>query len=532
MLLAAFQSTAIAQEETGSVDVEVYVCPEGVDRFEALDGLTMLCQEPSDPIGILVSNGSGYFQMTGAVIASEQLQRVHLDSVPAGDIVITPQLPSGYDISNVYCREGDGPIEAVILNLDDGAPWDLQADTTLSCQVVVFPVDTGATPLASPVPAASSLTVFVHGCPAGFAGTSATDLVEACTGHPLSSLYVSDLPEFHASDSTTGAVGENSVTFSDMEGTDFSVISMYPRSVTTLAVYCDGGSGSEDPTFWQVGAVISGVSVQLPIEPGTQVACHWFNDAGDVDGGASGNTLEVKAWNCPAGTEPGEGSWTSYLRGCEEPSLDTTFSLNGTGAPAGTLSNDWHLWQGVPAGDFTLDAEIPDGFGTPMLFCGTITGDRTIVEMPVIPVGPVPIGFDATAPQIVHCDWFNFPTGEGSPVGSANPTLEVTIYTCPSFTFVGTAECVVDDSGVEFNLLQWNGDPAVWAWEVASMVPVGGDGTITLDDLEAADYWPLAKDAAWCHVESDALDVSGRWIDVERGAVTSVNLYSCISPDV
>jgi hypothetical protein len=534
MLLPMFGSPATAQDETGSVDVEIFVCPESADPFDSLDDLTNQCTESADAVGILVSNGSGYFQLTGAVAASEQPQRVHVDGVPAGDIVITPQLPTGYDISNVYCREGDGPIEAVILNLDDGAPWNLQADVPLTCQVIVFPIVEEGTPVASPVPASSSLTVFVHGCPVGFGGTSATDLVEACAGHPVSGLYVSDLPDYYASATTSGIAGENSVTFAEMQGTDFSLIYMYPRSLTTLAVLCDAGSGSDDPSTWRAGAIISGMSIQLPVDPGAHVTCHWFNDAGDVEGDTPGNTLEVKAWNCPADFEAEGESWSGYLRACEEPSLDTSFTLTAGAELPSTVSNDWYLWQGLPAGNVTLDATMPDGFGEPVIFCATTTGDVTRIERPIAPNGPLAMTFEQEDAHIRNCDWFNFPVAgsEASPVASENGSLEVTVYTCPAFTFVGPDECVIDDSGVEFSLLQWNGDPAVWAWEVTSLVAVGGDGIITFDDLEAADYWPLANDAAWCHVESDALDVSGRWIDVEPGTVTTVNLYSCIAPDV
>ncbi len=532
LFLPMFGSNALAQENTGTIDVEIYVCPEGVDPFGHIDGLTTQCVVPSDPIGILVTSGSGYFQLSGELSPGEPPQQVHIEGVPPGDIVITPQLPDGYDNVSVYCREDEGPIEVITLNLEGGAPWTLQADATLSCQLIVFPVDTGATPVAAPVVASSSLTVFVHGCPSGFDGGSATELVDACTGHPVSGMYVSDLPDYYASATTSGIAGENSVTFTDVPAANLSLVYLYPRSFTSLAVLCDAGSGSNDPSTWLAGSIVSGLSIQVPVEPGVQLTCHWFNDAGDVEGDSSGNTLEVMAWNCPAGTEPGDDSWTSYLRECDDPSLGTTFTLVGPGAPEGTISNEWHLWQGVPAGEFALEATVAEGYGTPMIFCATTSGDRTRIERPAMPDGPHAIAFDDAAPGIMNCDWFNFPNGEGSPTANSSPALEVSVYACPSFTFVGPPECEIDQSGLNISLLQWNGDPAVWAWEGRKMMQGGDTGIFTFEDLDPGDYWVQPHDGAWCHVESDALDASGRWIDVEPGAVTTVSLYSCASPEV
>lgn len=71
LLLPMFGSNVAAQDSTGSVDIEIYVCPEGVDPSIALDSLTSQCVETSDPIGILVSNGSGYFQLSGEITPGE-----------------------------------------------------------------------------------------------------------------------------------------------------------------------------------------------------------------------------------------------------------------------------------------------------------------------------------------------------------------------------------------------------------------------------------------------------------------------------
>lgn len=121
-----FGSSAAAQDGTGSVDVEIYGCPEGVDPFDHIDELTAQCVEPSDPIGIVVSNGRGYSTLTGEIGAGEPPQQVRVESVPAGEIAITPQLPDGYDDVSFYCRENDGQVEAIPANLEGGATWNLQ----------------------------------------------------------------------------------------------------------------------------------------------------------------------------------------------------------------------------------------------------------------------------------------------------------------------------------------------------------------------------------------------------------------------
>lgn len=100
--------------------------------------------------------------------------------------------------------------------------------------------------MASPVVGASSLPVVVHGCPVGIEGASAAELAGACTGHPVSGLYVSDLPGFHASGSTTGIAGDNGVTFEDVPASDLDLMYLYPWPLATNGTWCHVASDALD----------------------------------------------------------------------------------------------------------------------------------------------------------------------------------------------------------------------------------------------------------------------------------------------
>jgi hypothetical protein len=149
---------------------------------------------------------------------------------------------------------------------------------------------------------------------------------------------------------------------------------------------------------------------------GSYLVCHFFN----VSGGEE-NSVTVYKWDCEPGTEFGreleyyQGGLPDQETGpCETEHLNIPINLiDGNGDHETTTQANGTEWDGVVPdqnGALQIAEEIPDGYGDPMVFCGTLDEEE---QQPV----------EATDGQIsitpsdetftYQCNWYNIPSEGG-----------------------------------------------------------------------------------------------------------------------
>jgi hypothetical protein len=77
------------------------------------------------------------------------------------------------------------------------------------------------------------------------------------------------------------------------------------------------------------------------------------------------------------------------------------------------MAGDWATWQGVGAGAFTIQGATPEGFGEPVIVCGSYHGSSLTIDWPTAMTGEFFATFDDEVGQIMTCDWFNLPASNG-----------------------------------------------------------------------------------------------------------------------
>jgi uncharacterized protein YodC (DUF2158 family) len=160
--------------------------------------------------------------------------------------------------------------------------------------------------------------------------------------------------------------------------------------------------------------------------------CNWYN----IPGGGE-NSVTVYKWDCEPGTEYGreldyyQGGLPDQETGpCETEHLNVPISLiDGDGPHDTTTQANGTEWDGVVLdqnGSFQIAEEIPDGYGDPMVFCGTLDDEtQTLV---VAPGGTITIT-PASEPFTYQCNWYNLPGDTG--ITATTGQIVVEKYWCP-----------------------------------------------------------------------------------------------------
>ncbi|MDQ3352096.1 MAG: prealbumin-like fold domain-containing protein, partial [Actinomycetota bacterium] len=192
-----------------------------------------------------------------------------------------------------------------------------------------------------------------------------------------------------------------------------AVVEDLPDGWGTPIVYCqvllEDGTQVSPPAHLDV---IVGSSAYISLEPGQVVSCDWFNVIGGfVD-------VHITTYACPEGVDPYAEDLTSLVVACtadpgiieftteaDRPYLQTR---TATGAAPASFTD-------VPSGQLRIQEDLPAGYGLPVVYCRIDFEDGSNV-VPAVrkTVGSFSsITQGLSAGQVLHCEWFNAPGGEG-----------------------------------------------------------------------------------------------------------------------
>jgi|GEM_PF-6459554 len=461
-------------------------------------------------------------------VSGETIDGAAVFEVEAGTYVITEQIPDGYGTPfSLGCAEVPDAIDSVAAADVEPQVWlgnfyrlAIDANTDYECHWMNVPVDTGIEgpgSVANPGgDGLADLRVTKRTCPNDIPpGQGPAYYIERCT-------EIVDGIDFtvnHGNGNSTKPIASGEATWTGLPLGPFTIQEEIPVQYGEPIVFCGWTAIHEGvvyDAFSQILPSEGGLVEGETVIPNTFYFCYWFNVEGGPgsfsDPGASLSTLLVRKWACPEGTLSGQDQ-DYYTRECDLLLEPVEFTLdNADGSSTESTSSGFAEWTGLPLGEFTLEEEIPDGYGPPVVFCGWYAyyGGFVYDAFPQLVVlgANFVIEGEITIPNTDYfCDVFNIKGGiddihanptappaiddvEANPVAS---TVRVVKRDCPP----GVAQdaslseyltlCAQPHDGVEFTLetsagirpgttagggVEWTGVPS-GAFKIQDTIPVG-----------------------------------------------------------
>ncbi len=322
--------------------------------------------------------------------------------------------------------------------------------------------------------------------------------------------HVSDTTETR----TTGATGIPGAVWKNVPDGEVTVTEGGWEGYGTPVVFCGSALGSGyDPFPVEVAGRNADFAIPSDLGEGYEVVCNWFNIPV-----ADGSVTVVK-YDCPAGTDYDLGGFDWYDERCNEPAAGVSFKLDGdrTGNPGSkaTGADGAVIWDDREPDRYFLTEEVPDGYGTPVVFCDTYVPPATQAPVfdPVSVSGDARIEFGLSEGQAILCVWFNIPVNDYDDPG----TVTVIKYWCDG-QIVSETTCARYGGGQLFRLRPLGGGEAI-------ALTTGGNGAKTV--AVPAGAWKLEEvGAEWCRVKSNHTDQDGSLV-VAEGRETVVTVYNC-----
>ncbi|MBA3276302.1 MAG: hypothetical protein H0T72_10950, partial [Chloroflexia bacterium] len=193
-----------------------------------------------------------------------------------------------------------------------------------------------------------------------------------------------------------------------------AVVEDLPDGWATPIVYCQANLESGDPVSPPAAMqVLVGRQVNFSLEPGQVVYCDWYNVArGFVD-------VHIASHACPAGVDAYAADLTALVIDCTADPGIIAFTAADGGSYLQTRTANATApaaFMDVPSGSLLVGQALPAGFGLPVVYCRVDFEDGSNVS----PAARMTMGRNSTiaaplsAGQVLNCDWYNVPGGEGS----------------------------------------------------------------------------------------------------------------------
>jgi hypothetical protein len=194
----------------------------------------------------------------------------------------------------------------------------------------------------------------------------------------------------------------------------FAITEMVNPGYWTPWVACDGFLANETP---QPTTAAMNTAVTWPVAQDESLYCQFFNIP-------IGGAVTVYKWQCADQTEFGreldyyQGSLPEQQTGpCETEHLNIPITLTDAAGPhATTTQANGTQWSPVlpdANGHFQIAVDEPDGFGDPMVFCGTLD-DQTQTAVPATGA-QVTLTAPLNTPSFgIQCNWYDIPAQPNS----------------------------------------------------------------------------------------------------------------------
>ncbi len=481
--------------EGRDVHFHKYTCPPEIGRTSDWWALGETCFETIDPVQLTVTvPGAGYSETM--TMAPGAPQTATFDDVPFGTLYLEETVPDGFGHPMVFCTDtpadGMGNYAEVEPWPESGAfIWEHRADAEIDLTCIIFNFHDGDE---------NTVTVNKYVCPPGVNAEADDLLVECASGGDGIWFDFVDGTGINPAAVSGGMVEWTGVVIGT-EG-ELQIIETIPPGYGEPWVVCDGILMASAGGF-----VIPNPGEERPFH----IVCDWFNFAQED------STLIVVKHDCPPGYDPTAHGADPEVD-CAALANGVDFTLTGPGtddtSTTGDAGTGMVQFTELDAGDYVVVETAPEG--TAWSFVSACHGNA------VGSVRPFPLATGDTLNLRVHageeitCHWFNVPDQDDT-------SLTVIKYTCNTATYVSEVDCEIEESGVTFDLVWWNGD----AWEWAATGTTDAAGRLTFAPLEPGEYWLDEHDAEWCHLTSAAISDDGNWLNVHDDEETVVKVYNC-----
>jgi sortase (surface protein transpeptidase) len=481
--------------EGRDVHFHKYTCAPEIERTDDWYALGETCWEEVDPVQLTVTvPGAGYAETK--TMDPGAPQTATFDDVPFGTLYLEETVPEGFGHPMVFCTDtpadGAGNYTEVEPWPESGAfIWEHRADAEIDLTCLIFNFHEQDD---------NTVTVNKYVCPPGV-NPETDDLLVECTpgGDGIWFDFV-DGNGIHPAAVSGGMVEWTGVVIG-AEG-ELQIIETIPPGYGEPWVVCDGILMASAGGF-----VIPNPGEARPFH----VVCDWFNFAEED------STLIVVKHECPPGYDP-EAVGADPEVDCATLTDGVDFHLTGPGTDTTGTTGDAGTglvqFTELDPGDYVVVETMPEG--TDWAFVSTCYGNA------VGSVRPFPLATGDTLNLTVHageeivCHWFNVPDHDDT-------SLTVIKYTCSTATYVSEVDCEIEESGITFDLVWWNGDE--WEWSATGTTDAAGH--LTLAPLDPGEYWLDEHDAEWCHMSSAAISDDGNWLNVLEDEETVVKVYNC-----
>lgn len=410
--------------------VALYTCPAGYDPEAMGANPNLDCPPGPDGVTFTLADQDPDTVDQQATTGDTVANAAAFGTVLPGDYTVTETVPDGITSTFVLGCGGGGGVGPVPVFVDGPLDVSIPPGVIQTCPWFHIP-ETGeqqviareGTPgVAAALTGTASFTMYAYACPAGFD-------VATVDANPQASCTLADGISFDMDDLIDDGGGWTFGTGGD--GTGYDTISELPagtyiidegvRNGTTATFAWDcydaaGASGRTDP-------LVMGSQLTYDLADGAQVRCDWFNVIGGtgrviVNSHACGilvpaYTLAYELLGTQCTEDPGTIDYTV---------VSDTFQET---QPASQNPLALASFANVPSGYVYAGADLPDGWGTPIVYCQVLIEDGTQVSppAPMDMVGGSSVGFPLEPGQVVSCDWFN--------VIGGFVDVHVTKYACP-----------------------------------------------------------------------------------------------------
>jgi len=401
---------------SGTVIIRKSACPAGYDASaHDMFDMAATCHESVGAVYFSVFEAGGGYDGGSKLTSGGALNSVTFENVPNVPLWISEVVPDGYGDPVAFCGVEDFLGNDVVPTRY--YPWNdgkIELDAPGEENVVQcdwYNIPTG------------KVIVRKAACPVGYAVSNPPDMYDmAANCHENAGVV--NFSVFEAGGGYDGGVKPtsggvpNSVTFENVPNVPLWINEEIPAGYGDPVVFCqvetELGEDVTPTTYypWNAG------KIELDAPGSGNVAhCDWYNIPTGGD-----NSVTVYKWQCVDGTEHGQS--LDYYQGdgqamgpCESEHRNIPISLidgapdspNDTITQAnGTQFDDVVLDQN---GSFQITIDEPDGYGNPMVFCGTLDQDQ---QQPVTATGSTITLTPATPAFTYQCNWYNIPQGHGT----------------------------------------------------------------------------------------------------------------------
>jgi hypothetical protein len=479
----------LAATPEGTITVTKWVCPEPIPAGQERTFYESACTQTRDGVD---------FTVTGVASSSSQTTanggKAQWTGIQPGLVTIAEHIPEGYGQPVVFCT---GPKINTSFPVANGAiEFNLYAGGYLACDWYNVPLEKG------------TVVVTKWICPEDTATDRDAAWYAANCTQPHQGIEFTLTHNGGRVPGTTDASGQ--VQWPDLPLGPVSIQEHIPTGYGEPVVFC-----------WFVGETMLTVPERANAPSGYLEAeltseaksytCFWYNIP------AGPNTITIHKYTCPEGYDPHAAN-ARPAEECDEPTSGVTFQLGGPATERSdtTGGNGVVSFGDLPNGTYTVTEEVPDGIASS--FVWDCTGQHMGEVRPTpLATGPT-LELTLDGSEDVTCHWYNVEDHD-----AGHGRLTVIKYTCTTEEFESDLDCEVEEDGVTFDLMWWNGD----AWEDADTETTDGTGRLTFGPLEEGEYWLDEQDAGFCRLASAQLSTGGNWLTVDAGEETVVYVYNC-----